>query len=64
MIKEINDKNLWNNFVAQHGPKSGAFLQSFEWGEFQKSFGRKIWRLGNFQGDKLESTALIIKQDL
>ena len=64
MIKEINDKNIWNNLVARHGPKSGSFLQSFEWGEFQKSFGRKIWRLGNFQGDKLESTALIIKQDL
>lgn len=34
----------WNNFVAEHGPKSGAFLQSFEWGEFQELIGRKVLR--------------------
>lgn len=64
MIKEIDDKNLWDNFITEHGPKSGAFLQSFLWGEFQKSFGRKMWRLGNFNGKNLDSTALIIRHNL
>lgn len=63
-IKEINDKNLWNNFIATHGPKSGAFLQSFEWGEFQKKLGRKIWRLGALENGNLAAVALIIKHNL
>ena len=38
-------KEDWNRFVLENG---GSFLQSFEWGEFQKSFGRRIFR---FSGD-------------
>jgi lipid II:glycine glycyltransferase (peptidoglycan interpeptide bridge formation enzyme) len=64
MIEEINDKNLWDDFAVKYGPKSGSFLQSFLWGEFQKSFGRKIWRLGSFDGENLNAIALIIKHDL
>lgn len=45
MTGETEKKILWNNFVAKHGPKSGAFLHSYEWGEFQEKLGRKIWRL-------------------
>lgn len=35
----------WNNFVIQYGPRSGAFLQSYEWGEFQKAAGRRVLRV-------------------
>jgi peptidoglycan pentaglycine glycine transferase (the first glycine) len=39
------DKKQWNQFIKENGPKSGSFLQSFEWGEFQQSLGRKVIRI-------------------
>ena len=39
-----NEQSEWNDFVLQNG---GSFLQSFEWGEFQESLGRKVWRIKN-----------------
>lgn len=51
------DQEQWNQFVVKNG---GCFLQSFEWGQFQQSLGRKIWRI-NIE-DKI--VALIIKNPL
>jgi lipid II:glycine glycyltransferase (peptidoglycan interpeptide bridge formation enzyme) len=34
----------WNVKVAQYAPAFGAFLQSYEWGEFNASIGRKVHR--------------------
>lgn len=38
------DQHSWNAFVIAHAPKSGAFLQSYEWGEFQKTAGTPVIR--------------------
>ncbi len=35
----------WDNFIQSNGPLSGSFLQSYEWGEFQESLGRKVIRI-------------------
>lgn len=52
-IEQITDNNLkekWNEFVLSEqsdepfGSFSGSFFQSWEWGEFQKLLGRKIFR--------------------
>lgn len=40
------------------------FLQSWAWGEFQASRGRRIWRLGAFEGEVLVGAALIIEHQL
>ncbi len=37
---EINKEN-WNKFVLEN---QGSFLQSWEWGEFQENFGKKVFR--------------------
>lgn len=44
-ITEINDSNkeIFNNFLIKNG---ACFLQSFEWGEFKKSFG--LWDVKRF----------------
>ncbi|MBI1961119.1 MAG: peptidoglycan bridge formation glycyltransferase FemA/FemB family protein [Parcubacteria group bacterium] len=43
MWQEVRDQNKWNGLV---GSQAGArFLQSWEWGEFQKSLDRLVVRL-------------------
>jgi len=59
IIKEIDKKEIWENFLSECEEKT--FLSSWNWGEFQKAMGNKIWRLGIFENNNLISTALIIK---
>lgn len=49
LVKEITGKKELNTFVTEN--KGGQFLQSFEWGELQKSVGRRVWRLGAYASD-------------
>lgn len=37
-------KVSWNQFVQAHYPPVGAFMQTWEWGEFQKTLGRTVRR--------------------
>mgnify|MGYP001567109205 FL=1 len=39
------DQSSWNKFVEQYAPPFGAFLQSWEWGEFQRLLGFEVVRL-------------------
>jgi len=56
-----SDPQIWNQFISTNG---GDFLQSFEWGEFQKSLDRKIWRLGIEENGTLIAVALVVKMPL
>ena len=47
----------WNKFIIEN---KGSFLQSWEWGEFQESLGRKVWRLGDCEN----WAALVVRHDL
>ena len=58
-VKEIKEKNIWENFLK--GMKEKTFLQSWNWGEFNKLMGNKIWRLGIFDREELIGTALVSK---
>ena len=57
-IKEINSKEIWENFLLKCRDKT--FLDSWNWAEFQKKEGNKIWRLGIFNNG-LIGIALVIK---
>ncbi len=58
-IKEITNKSIWENFVQSN--EQNTFLQSWNWGEFNKNTGEKIWQLGVFENEKLLAVALVIK---
>ena len=58
-IKEIINKDEWENFLLQCGEKT--FLQSWNWGEFNLQMGSKIWRLGAYNQGLLIGVALVLK---
>jgi len=61
-VQEINDKEKWDGFLATL-PKS-QFLQSWNWGEFKKALGVKIWCLGIIKEGNLVGACLLLKTSL
>lgn len=58
-VKEIDNRKIWENFLLDCQEKT--FLQSWNWGEFNKLMGNKIWRFGIYKNDELVSLALVVK---
>jgi len=58
-IKEVKNKETWENFFLRCEEKT--FLQSWNWGEFQKKNKNKIWRFGVYETGNLISCILVIK---
>ncbi|MEK7185877.1 MAG: peptidoglycan bridge formation glycyltransferase FemA/FemB family protein [Patescibacteria group bacterium] len=61
VIKEINNKNEWENFLKSR--EEANFLQSWYWGEFHKNLGQEIIRSGFYRGSKLEGVMLSIIEE-
>ncbi|MBI2798639.1 peptidoglycan bridge formation glycyltransferase FemA/FemB family protein [Candidatus Saccharibacteria bacterium] len=59
-IKTIEEEKVWEAFLAKH-PEAN-FLQSWYWGEFNKSLGKNIHRLGYFEGSKLAGVMLSVTE--
>ncbi len=57
----IKDKELWERFVLNF--PSASFLQSWNWGEVHSALGKKIFRLGFFEKQKLTGACLLVKQE-
>ncbi len=62
IVREIKKQEELNSFAASL--PVGQFLQSWEWGEFQKAAGRKIFRFGVFDNKQLVGSALVVQQSL
>ena len=58
-FQEIIHKNAWRDFV--YNQPFFTFLQTWQWGEFQKFNNHKIFRIGGYQSSQLVLTALVIK---
>ncbi len=58
-IREINNKEAWESFLLECDEKT--FLDSWNWGEFQKREGEKVWRLGVYDGNELVGAALVVR---
>jgi len=62
-IINISDKKQLNDFVSSQ--EHAQFLQSFEWGEFQKEVSGIIWRIGVVEeGGRLVASAKLVKKQL
>jgi len=61
-IKVLDNKDILDKFVGSQ--KMSQFLQSWDWGEFQVSLGKKISRLGLYEEGKLIGGATIILNSL
>lgn len=59
-IKEISDGGVWNSFLKES--RYEYFQQSWEWGEFNKALGKKVFRWGVFSAEKLVSVCLGIEE--
>ena len=60
LIKTINDKNTWENFLLSR-PEAN-FLQSWQFGEFHSELNKKIFRLAVFDQEKIQAAALLVKE--
>lgn len=58
-FKIVADKDSWNRFIIEN---EGSFLQSFEWGEFQEQFFKKIWRVEINEGGREILEAQVVKE--
>ncbi|MBU2545272.1 peptidoglycan bridge formation glycyltransferase FemA/FemB family protein [Patescibacteria group bacterium] len=58
-VREVTNKDIWEDFLLNIQEKT--FLDSWNWGEFQKKQGEKIWRLGIYDDQELIGIALVIK---
>lgn len=57
-----NRKKDWNDFILANRPD--AFLQSFDWGKFQKSVGRKVFYRAVLDGEDFLTVALIVEHQI
>lgn len=53
---DVNDKKDWNKFVKDNHPAVGAFLGTWEWGDFQEKLG---WKTGRFLVRESDKTAAV-----
>lgn len=49
--KEVTDRIIWDAFLS--GQQESQFLQSWNWGEFQRAAGARIFRFGIFEQSTL-----------
>jgi len=64
-VIEICEKDIWNNFIFSNTKKTKSeFLQSWEWGIFQKKLSRKVWFLAIKNNKQIIGQALIVKYNL
>jgi len=58
-IFQDNQKGQWNDFIKANA-LDGGLLQSWQWGDFKKSLGHQVWRVGLVdQGQILIASQLI-----
>lgn len=66
-VKAVDDKKVWEEFILTYEktstqPLGGMFLQSWDWGQFQRELGKEVQRVGVFDGGQLAGISLFYLQ--
>lgn len=61
-INNYNNKEKWNQFVVSQ--QTGSFLQSWEWMEFQKDLGNKVFNIAIEEDNDLIAVCLVIQDKM
>ncbi len=61
IIKEIEDRELWEKSLLSFERRT--FLDSWNWGEFRKKLGDKVWRRGVFEDGRITGASLVSRID-
>lgn len=61
-IREIQSKNEWERFILSFA--MSQFLHAWQWGEYEQSLGKKLWRLGIFNQNKIVGALVLVKNIL
>lgn len=59
-VKAVGVKETWESFLATRSEAN--FLQSWNWGVFHEKLGKKIFRLGFFEGPQQVAAAQCVKE--
>lgn len=57
-LADPKERNEWNEFVIQHS--DSEFLQSWGWGDFQRSYGRRVWRFVVRNNDEIVAVGMAV----
>lgn len=60
-VEEITNKKIWERFALSQHPN--VFLQSWNWGKTHQILGKKVFRFGLFERNKLVGVAQLIKEE-
>ncbi len=63
LLKKVDQAEKWNDFVQKNALDNGL-LQSWEWGEFQQSLGKKIWFWQVEKNNKILAASLVVEDAL
>ncbi len=59
-VRDVASKEEWEGFIFSHSEAN--FLQSWNWGVFHQNLGKRIFRIGLYENDRLSAIALCIKE--
>lgn len=60
-LKEIKNKKIQNDFISKKFSWFYSFLQSYEWGEFHKKNGKKVFCFGIYQNKSPQNLIWILQ---
>lgn len=64
-LKEIKERKIWNDFIITSSEKPGGeFLQSWEWGDFQRQLGKEVHFWATEDNQRVIDQILLIEYKL
>lgn len=58
--EEITDKAAWEDYIS-NPQYNTSFFHAWSWGEFEKSLGKNVFRMGFYKDEKLVAVAQLVE---